>query len=306
MDNLEREYKKIEDEIQWPIPSSRQFSDQFFQILGQTKSTVRKCSLKDNLSSFEYNNRLCLILEFLENLYQSLNYSQPDKSNMHDNKIIWHHRNDNQLQITLIRDDSQTICREMLLDATAKYLENPWLQGDAVDWILLDSLIYAELSAFRESIISGKVVGKVNWPYLLSNGDPQKLLWLNILKSTLPIVLRYVFPITALVLLHQFNLTKLFNGALITYGVYIIAHFALWPFRFKYKRSVKKTLEECNALLLKMIKAYKYCAPPIISLSTLHNQLDEAVKDGAIFEGALFTVLKKIEKDKGEVLIPFP
>ena len=58
------------------------------------------------------------------------------------------------------------IYREGLLLAAAEYLANPWLQDDQIDWILIDSLILAELSAYRESILSGQALGKINWEYI--------------------------------------------------------------------------------------------------------------------------------------------
>jgi hypothetical protein len=57
--------------------------------------------------------------------------------------------------------------------------------------------------------------------------------------------------------------------------------------------------------LQKMIDAYYYCNPPVVSLGTLQTYIGKAVDAGAIFEGALFSILAKVMAAKGDVLMPF-
>lgn len=54
-----------------------------------------------------------------------------------------------------------------------------------------------------------------------------------------------------------------------------------------------------------MINAYYYCKPPIVSLAMLRMYLNKAVETDAIFDGALFSILKRVEEIRGEAFMPF-
>lgn len=49
--------------------------------------------------------------------------------------------------------------------------------------------------------------------------------------------------------------------------------------------------------------AYSYCKGPVISISRLSNALNEAASIGAVFDGALFSLVKSVEIRDGDALV---
>ena len=63
--------------------------------------------------------------------------------------MIWAHR-DLPLALETPEISTMKIDKDWLEQEAARYLARPYLQHDEIDWVIMDSLIYAETSAFRE------------------------------------------------------------------------------------------------------------------------------------------------------------
>ena len=114
-----------------------------------------------------YENRLATAIDILSRLESSLNdYTARDA----DPSIkVWVHRDAAQAA-GIAKVANEEIQRDLLLETAATYLAHPWAQHPEINWILVDSLIFAEVTAYRQAVMDGTVVGKMNWAYLLSGG----------------------------------------------------------------------------------------------------------------------------------------
>ena len=216
------------------------------------------------------------------------------------NLFFWSHRRPEHID-GISKVERERIDRRWLLETVANYLSRPWMQHPEIDWIALDSLIYAEVTAFRETIVSGSLVGKMNWPYILAAGNPLKLTLFRSVGSVVGWLARYVVPAVTfwMLLTRGYTQTAVFVGAV--WGLYVLGRLAMWPQR----RRTRKQLTEAVALLQKMVAAYAYCDPPVINPSVLLSSLNDAAKAGARFDGAVFTILEGVVRRDSSTFLPF-
>ncbi|MGH9956801.1 MAG: hypothetical protein ACREBC_06680 [Pyrinomonadaceae bacterium] len=307
MSDLKSDYREIEEGLKWPEkPNGIGKGDQFYRLIADLKVKVRERSLSEQLDPSVYDDRLYKLLDFLSELRSALNhYSVHAPDEKQNEQRVWYHRADHQITGLRKKDDEPEIYRESLLEAAVTYLANPWLQQDRIDWIFVDALVFAEISAYRESILTGQALGKTNWAYIVTGGDVEKIYWFQVKKALGFCALRYIAPPPIVFALYyfQYETASLIAGAV--YAVYLFLHAVLWPLRYRKRKLERKALQEHTDRLQKMINAYYYCKPPIVSLATFRTYLSKAVEAGAIFDGALFSVLKRIEAARGEAFMPF-
>lgn len=305
MSDPKSNYRELEEGINWPEkPKGMGKGNQFYQLVMDLKVKVRERSLGEKLDPSIYENRLYKLLDFVSDLRSALNYDSVHITNEKNNQQhVWCHWAD--YQIIGNRDNDPKIYRELLLEAAATYLVNSWLQHDQLDWILIDSLIFAELTAYKESIFTGQALGKTNWAYIYSGGNIEKTYWFQMKKALSFLALRYIAPPAIIFVLYylQYEIASLSIGA--TYAVYLLLHVILWPVHYRKRKLIEKTLQEHMDRLQKIVIAYYYCKPPIISLATLRMYLNTAIEAGVIFDGALFSILKRTEEIRGEAFMPF-
>ena len=303
----EAEYLKIERDLNWPKKSDGYGHQQYYELMMGLKSKVRERSLSEGLPPSIYEDRLNKLLDCVFDLKESFDHAYGSK-NIPDRKeneqVIWSHRSDNEVS-GVNKEQEPRIYRERLLAAAATYLANPWLQDDQIDWIFLDSLIYAELAGYRELIFSGQALGKIHWAYMFSSGDIPKMAWYSIIMALTRFALRYLVPPLLIIALYALQFETAFQVLGVAYVAYLVLRAAYWPLRRRKEKLKDKAYKEHEDRLKKIMVAYWHCRPPVISLTTLRTFLDEAIKSGANFDGALFSILKRVETMRGEAFMPF-
>jgi hypothetical protein len=187
----------------------------------------------------------------------------------------------------------------------ATYLSHPWLQLDIIDFILIDSLIFIELLVYSKSIYTGKEFGKINWAYKLAKQNPEKSTMFRALMDMAAFVARYILPAGVLLLIYMFCSEKATIIAGGIYLAYLTFYLLRWPIRHKRNKALRKDVDEHTERLRRMIEAYFYCKPPVISLSSLGKYLDRATESRPVFEGALFSLINRVQSEKGETFTPF-
>jgi hypothetical protein len=213
---------------------------------------------------------------------------------------FWFHRRPDQVDGTC-KIDRERIDRRWLLETIGRYLSHSWMQHPEIEWVALDSLIYAEIAAFREAILSGSLVGKANWAYALAAGDPLKATLLRTIGSIAGLLARYVIPAVVLwVLLAKADMQVMLVVAAI-WGLYLLGRLAAWPRR----RNIRKQQAAATVVLQKMVSAYGYCDPPVINPGVLRAHLETATEAGGQFDGAVFTILERLMKRDPSTFLPF-
>ena len=220
--------------------------------------------------------------------------------------LVWYHKSPGQISGTVKMDTDPKIDGNKLLNVAATYVANPWLQHDQIDWIFIDSLIFIAISEYRESILTGQVTEKTNWPYIFAGGHIDKCALLQLKMALGVFALRYIIPPAIIAIMYFYF--RYINAAIIiggVYAIYLLLHTVTWPLRHLKRNAEEKIMKEHTERLKKMTFVYEYCRPPIISLSTLRVYLNKAVESGALFPGALFAILIRMEKTRGEAFMPF-
>lgn len=172
MENLKEQYEAIENGFNWSKKASPIVkSNQFYRIAKSLRLKVRERSLNKNLIPNEYKERLYILSEFLDNFCISfipIDYDSELNDKNENKKLLWYHRSSRQIQ-GLDGQKTEVTDKDLLLTTAATYLAHPWLQLNVIDWIFLDSLIFSELSGYREAIFSGEVLGKINWNHVFAD-----------------------------------------------------------------------------------------------------------------------------------------
>lgn len=235
MSDLKSEYHEIEEGLNWlEEPAGIGKGDQFYQLVKKVSAKVRERSLSESLDPSLYEDRLYKLLDFISDLRSALNhYSAQTPDEKMNEQRVWYHKADYQVSGFGKKDNEPEIYREWLLEAAAEYLANSWLQHDQIDWILIDSLIFAEISAHRESIFTGQALGKTNWAYIFTAGDIEKTYWVQFKKALGFFALRYIAPPAIIFVLYylQYETASLIAGAV--YAVYLLLHAVLWSLRYR-------------------------------------------------------------------------
>lgn len=261
---------------------------------------VRERSATEAVDESEYEDRLVEANELLLDLELALNDQDYENLNSRPSIPIWFHRGPEHVGGTA-KVEQEEIKRDMLLDAAAKYLSRQWMQHPEIEWILLDSLLFAEVTAYREAVMSGTAVGKVNWPYVFSGGNVQKTLYLRFAGAIVGWIVRYVLPVVIIWGLVAVGREGIALAVGVGYGFYLLARLVTWPKR----RAVRRKIQDAVSLLEKMSHAYSYCSPPVVNPSILRGYLDEATKAGARFDGAVFALLERIASRDASTFLPF-
>ncbi len=276
------------------------------------QKVIRDRSLKDHLGENEYFDRLIQAQDFLNELsLPFINVTGSTNSDEDFRGAIWNHRSlqetmapPERLNYTFLNTDKMLIQYESLLDVVASYLGRPWLQHDEIDWIFLDSLIYAEIERFRESVYKGEVTGKTNWFYLLAEGDIEKSLWMRWKWEIGLWALRYLIPISAIGTLLYLEFEKSAMALGIIYAVYQLGRLVLWPRRYFQKKQLQEKLNETEKVSKRIFSVYHFCQLPILSPSTLREQLRICEKENISFNGAVYAIVDRILARDKAVFIP--
>lgn len=308
MEDLKAQYREIAESFDWPArPITFLGTQQYSELVKELKAKITREALQDNLDPVIFEERLQAVWDITFELRYALNKNaRHDFEKKKDEQYIWHHQDANQMfGLHVNKDNEPVVDHETLIDVTAQYLSKPWLQTDRVDWILIDSIIFCETFAYIKEIVSGGATGIVNWAYVFSGGDAERTFWLQAIKGIGLKIVRYVIPAAIIYGLYKYHSE---DAALIGGGIYLaylLLRLILWPRRYLKNKAKKKIFEEHYDRLQKMINAYYYCKPPVISITTLRKHLNDATEAGAVFPGGLFSLLDRVEKIRGEAFMPF-
>jgi len=130
--------------------------------------------------------------------------------------------------------------------ATARYINCPWLQSDAIDWYLINAFMLDEILRYEDDFRSGKVLGRIDWAYKLGGGQfPYVLIWRTAFV-TLNVVFGWLLlpGITIAALVYDYTTLAAITGG--AFSVVMLVRLILFPNRFSAwlaRRRLKKHLE---------------------------------------------------------------
>lgn len=295
----EDDYREIEAELDEEFSQLRG-SGQQHRIWSGLANLIRERSLLENLTPEQYRLRLSQAGTFLDDLRLGLSSHQGEDA---ETPEIWFHRSVERVT-GAEKNSKESIDGRSLQMATAYYLARPWMQHNQIDWILLDALVYGELVACREYVLSGEAIGKVNWAYALAEGKLEKAIWMRLLMDLSIWAMRYVVPPVVIAALLLLGYQTPAIGAAGLYVVYLTGRFVFWPRRYRRKKNRRQELKRWQDRWTQMTVAYTLCEPPVISPTILREQISKPTEIGPLFSGAVFAVLDRIIARDRDVFLP--
>jgi hypothetical protein len=239
---------------------------------------IRERSLKIDLSSSDYENRLRIAANILQDIQAAISADNAEK----DIKPFWRRKTINPLT-------NSNLNLTELNEIAEKYLANPWMQFNLVDWILIDSMLWAEATKFSREILPK------GYQRILDSLMEDKSSCNTLLYALVPFggwLLKYAIPTAIISLLYAVNykLAAIITGS--PYVIYIAYRLMSWHGRSKER----KTQDNLLNIYDRMTKAHHFSAPPIISPIMLRQHINKATNAGALYPGALYVLADRIIK----------
>ena len=258
---------------------------------------VRAAAMSESISANDYRDRILVVLDVVVRMNDAMHvYGKYDQQRPEYFKF-WTHQ-----QMDLIRagDESRgfAIARGELIDAATRYVSHPEVQNAPVDWYLIDSLVFAELDSFADSVMTGPVTGSMNWAGVFAHHSQLKYLMYSVLFSILGFVLRYLIPPAAAAYLGTMGHEYIAIAIAAIWALYVFFRLVSLPARWK-------TRKKAHELLQLMIDAYAHLGNSVISPMRLRDALNKAAAAGVVFDGAVFAIIDRVvERDKN-AFVPF-
>src|SRR5690554_3480826 len=152
---LEEEKEWLGD---WPKkPEERWSHRQYYLLAKEMLETIRARSMEEGIPPAAYYERITKAQAVFENLRTWLNYEEhmTEKQKAEFNEqTFWQHKENYQGGLLDKKQDIWAISRNELVSEVREYLDSPYMQTQAIDYLLTDGLIYAEISSYRESLLT--------------------------------------------------------------------------------------------------------------------------------------------------------
>lgn len=239
-------------------------------------------------------------LDILENLHYALNCyygvhrnEPPPPLSSPPNDVLWRHRDMNKL----ISDgpkyqDGVAADRQALESATSAYMDVSWWRDPALELLLVDSLVYAEVNAFAEH--QRFTMALSNWNAFRSGATERSLeqlgkkrLWREVWLFLLSLVFRWALP--AGVILGIADSTPGTAAALaVLYSAYLIRQAI-----FKVHDAPNDAYTTAVKLLGKMTVVYAEIGRRPTSPKYLLELLLSSTKDGASWPQTAIALLDR-------------
>lgn len=211
-------------------------------------------------------------------------------------RFFWYHR---RIDIKTIDDKKRgfEIDREQLSQAATSYVSSPDAQSNRMDWLLLDTLVFADIEKALESYKENMTAMGARVAESIAEGNVFKYAFWRVLFFALGIFVSFVaMPLGAYYLLqigHE-------NAALGVFGIWVL--FTLWwlvtlPIRWKAKGKFWKAFK-------KLSDVYTLLGESTISPRKLKDAIDAATALGCHFDGAVFTIVDRMIARDPTAFIP--
>jgi hypothetical protein len=182
--------------------------------------------------------------------------------------------------------------------ATAKYLENPWMQLNNIDWYIINAFVFSELSSLSEGIVSGQVFGTINWAYVFAGGRIDKAIIYQLTFSVAKFVLQWLLLPAIGILLYYKDFIKLATWVFVAYAVYIAFRVILFPKRFFERKELKKQHDKMEGVLKSVTQIYLNSNSETINPAQLRALMADAEKKGIPLKPAVYAILDRaIQRD---------
>ena len=163
----------------------------------------------------------------------------------------------------------------------------PIFELPSSSWLFLDAIVFQELNAYGEHLLSTKAGTGINWAAAFAQGNQVKYYSYLFLFSLIGFGLKFLaLPVLAYFLVVRSHPV----GAVAALGlwlVFLVVSLLTYPARRRHRR-------KATALLQHLVDLYSLLASTTISPRKLKEALDTAVAAGVVLDGAAFTIVDRL------------
>jgi hypothetical protein len=187
-----------------------------------------------------------------------------------------------------VRDETRgfDIDKGALSQVAAEYLSKPEIRTDRLDWIFLDAIVFQELDAFAEHVISTRGGTGVNWAATFAGDSELKYYGLSLLFWVIGVAVGYVVPLALCYYLFTHDHELAGGTVLGIWALLLVWRIATYPFRWRARRRATK-------LLTHLIELYNQLGGNTINPRRWKQLLEAAAADGVVLDGAVFTIIDR-------------
>lgn len=290
-EDLQARYRDTENEFWEHYPKKGDYYD----IVNDLIPKVRAAAIQDKLDHIDYELKLRKVEDVVHDIAFAVqsNWDNPSEN------IIWYRPSLSNLQNRPEEwRDASPVGRVNLDRATAEYLNNPWMQNNLLDWIILNAFIFDEMARQSDGIRSGQVFGTINWAHIFSEGKYEKMVYLQLLFWLIKFVARWILIPLIIFGFYYLEYKDIAKWTAIPYAVYILVYIAMFPKRYFQRKALLKQEEELIYHLKKLMGIFQSCSGSTINPSRLRELIAKAEYEGVSVRPAVYSILDRaIQRD---------
>ena len=293
--SLEDKYRKIEREF-WRDTEDKTGSpgSDFAPIYQALVPKIGKAALAEKLDEWEYEVKLRKAETIIDDIAYALKWNVKDALV----QVIWYSPDEKVLEKPDAWTAASPVNTFSLDAATARYLNEPWMQLNLIDWYVLNGFIYDQLARLAEEIRSGIAFGRTNWAYVFAEGKLGKTIMWQMGLSIARFIFRWLLLPAIAAMAYYFGYNEFSKWTLIAFGIYIVVHFLFFPKRISQRRKLKKGLSYLNEKLDGMRQIYMCTNVRTLHPTNLRAQIANLEKDQPCFPPAVYSILDRaIQRD---------
>jgi hypothetical protein len=193
---------------------------------------------------------------------------------------------------------SSPVNMSLLDNATAKYLENPWMQLNRIDWYIINAFVFNELATLSEYIVSGQMFGTIKWSFVFSDRKMDKMIIYDLIFSIVRFVFKWLLLPAIGLLLYYKNYIKYANWIFVVYAVYIVLQIILLPKKLFKNKKMKVQASKMEDILKCITQIYLSSNNETINPSQLRDLMRIAEEKGIPLKPAVYAILDRaIQRD---------
>ncbi|MFM0699510.1 hypothetical protein [Paraburkholderia sediminicola] len=255
---------------------------------GSILPSLRAKALRSECTAEEFRDMWIRSMSLAIDLFEALHIGAYFEGAPEEEKprFLWCHQSFDLLRANDKRRGFD-IGKDELLRVAAEYLSHPEIRCNYFDWLLLDSIVFAELDAFGYHVLSTRAGTGFNLAAAVADGNLVKYQVLSLLLGVLGFALRYL----AAPAVSIFLASKGHEIASLTVAGLWVLNLVWTLIGFPARRKMRKKGAE---LLTSLNDLYQILGNSTISPRILKESLDKAVAAGVVLDGAVFTIVDRM------------
>ena len=261
-----------------------------------THRSLEHRASKGDCTVDQYRHAWIYSWDVTRKLFEALHSNAYSAGEADSPKYFWHHQKFDVLRTNDAKRGME-IDKDCLLQGAAFYLSHPEIRTNMLDWLFLDSIVFAELDAYAHEAFTTRGGTGTNWAAIFAERSELKYYTYQWVFGLFALVLNYV---AAPALGYYLALRGHLTGCAVVIGVWIL-WLGLRLMSYPYRRRARK---KAGVLLQHLIDLYRVIGDNTISPRRLKEELDKATAEGVVLDGAVSTIVDRLMARDVTAFIP--